>query len=74
MISKSDIIKVLSKLREYQCRCKYNKNWECTCEFGGKDIHSLYYYGKQKGAAELDFCIDLLSKMKETEIRKILKR
>lgn len=70
LMNKSQIIKVLKDLRINQCRCI----GKCECEFGGRDIYSSYYWGKQKGAAELQICIDLLSKMKETEIRKILKR
>lgn len=71
-MNKPKIIKVLKKLRAEHCRCGYNE--KCLCKYGGKDINSIYYWGKEKGAAEIGFCIDLLSKMKETEIREILKR
>lgn len=70
-MNKSNIIKVLKKLRVEHCRCNSKK---CLCKYGGKDIGNAYYWGFQKGAAELGFCIDLLNKMKETEIREILKR
>jgi hypothetical protein len=67
---KDKIIGVLEKLRKQQCRC----SGHCNCRLGGRDIDSLCYYGKEKGARELDLCLNILKKLTPKEISDIMNR
>lgn len=67
---KDSLLKVLINLRKEHCRCGKH----CQCQLGGKDIDTGFYYGSQKGAAEIDVCIKIIHSLSENQIKKFIKR
>lgn len=71
--TKNKILRTLRKLQQNNCRSDKNLSF-CRCILGGKDIDSGYFYGKEKGCAELKFCIQVIKTMSPEEFKVQMKK